>query len=365
MTEFREHKKALMGALDAVAQDVAGGVSMYALVDTEDPAWPFDFRWVQKAGATTRANSLINERLFDVAFLDFGFREVRDEDHLEGVVYKDITEQLADDACIGVAPFEFFEGSERVRMAHGIEDEASEEDPEAYRFAQFLRQVRGNVIDGEPAQQLDYEDATKVLGLLFKYEARVEGTPLTIVAFQRTQRMWIQQKSAFLQLSREGGLEFFSDRSLKVGTSFDFVLFNNTAFFRSLKALEGLFGFKRLMQEHARAYAEVLDHLVADYEKLEERIMESQTVVNKLLKLQKDASPVVDLPAEELAYRVKRIAYYSGKVNFNEQGRVMLVTNANVNNFLKLLGDNLLVSPLTQVRYETRSKRRLDELDEE
>ena len=155
-------------------------------------------------------------------------------------------------------------------------------------------------------------------------------------------------------------MEAFSDRSLKLGNSFDFIIFDGLVCFRSLKTLEGLFGFRRLMQEHAREYAEALDHLVAGSEKLEERISQSPTVAAKLLKIQRQESPVVDMAPQELEYRVKRIAAYSSKINFAEDSRVMLVTNGNVNDFLRLLGDDVLVSPLTDARYLSRSKRRLD-----
>ena len=69
---------------------------------------------------------------------------------------------------------------------------------------------------------------------------------------------------------------------------------------------------------------------------------------------------MVDMAPQELEYRVKRIAAYSSKINFAEDSRVMLVTNGNVNDFLRLLGDDVLVSPLTDARYLSRSKRRLD-----
>ena len=364
MSDYRQEKKQLIQALDLVAQaGVGNNVSVCALVDTEDPSWPFDFRWVQKAGAVTRENSLINERLFESGFIDFGFREVRDENNLEGVLYKDIEEMFADPDCIGVAGLDFFEGSERVRMARGIEAEDEEETPESYKFMIFAKGVEGNIVDGEPAQQLDYEDVPKVLGLIFKYTATVEGKTVPIMAFQRVQPMWIQQKSSYLLFSRDGSTEAFSDRSLKMGNNFDFVMFEDKVYFRTLRTLEGLFGFRRLMQQHARDYAEVLDHLVSGYEKLEERINESTTVVNKLLKIQKDESPVVDMSAEELQYRVKRLAYYSTKVNFNEDNKVMLITNGNVNDFLRLLSDDMLVSPLTEARYQCKSKKRLDDIE--
>ena len=362
MSDFLEDKKQLTGLLDSIAADgVANNVSISALIDTEDPAFPFDYRWIQKAGASSRAGGLCVERLFDTGFMDFGFREVRNEDNLEGVVYKDIEDMFSDPDCIGVATQAYFgPQGDSIRMARGIEAEAEEEDPDTYKFALFLTGVQQNIVDGEPAQQLDYEDVSKVLGLIFKFE--LGGRVL--VAFQRTQRMWIQQKSSYLLFSRDDTPEFFSDRSLKLGSSFDFCIFGENVYFKSLKTLEGLFAFRKLMQQHARDYADTLDHLVADYEKLEERITESTTVANKLLKIQKDGSAVVDMPANEVAYRVKRLAYYSGKVNFNEEDKVMLVTNANVSNFLKMLGDDMLVSPLTEAHYEAKSKKRLDDPNE-
>ena len=147
--DFRLVKKQLVGAMDAVAQAGVGEhTAVYALLDTEDPSWPFEFRWVQKGGAVTRENSLINERLFESGCIDFGFREVRDEDNLEGVLYKGIEEMLADPDCIGVAGLDFFDGSEKVRMARGIEAEDEEDEPDSLRFALFAKGVQGNVVDG-------------------------------------------------------------------------------------------------------------------------------------------------------------------------------------------------------------------------
>ena len=156
------------------------------------------------------------------------------------------------------------------------------------------------------------------------------------------------------------GSEQMTQQLAELKKEFDFIIFDGLVCFRSLKTLEGLFGFRRLMQEHAREYAEALDHLVAGSEKLEERISQSPTVAAKLLKIQRQESPVVDMAPQELEYRVKRIAAYSSKINFAEDSRVMLVTNGNVNDFLRLLGDDVLVSPLTDARYLSRSKRRLD-----
>ena len=217
LTELLEEKKALMAALDAVNADLHRNVSVYAVLETQDPSWPFDIRWVAKPGTASDDMKLINERLFDRAFLDYGFHEVLDENQIEGVAYQPIEELYADPDCIGCAPVSFFDDDKTVaRMAHGADEDDDElEDLDAQRFLFFLKSVAGSVVDVE-----------KLVGLVFKYECAGEGGRQTVVAFQRVQRMWIQQKSSYLLFGTEEDEPFaFSYRSVKIGNSFDFVLY--------------------------------------------------------------------------------------------------------------------------------------------
>lgn len=359
LPEYLEDKKKLMSALEQVDANLHANTAMYALLETEDPAFPFELRWVHKAGGETPEAKILNERLFDRGFLDFGFKEVRGEGNLEGMTYEPIEELLVKDVCIGVAPLSFFDSDlARVRMAHGAEEDAPEDDPDAQRFLHFLNLVRTGCIDGAPAKTLDVDEIGSVCGLLFKYAA--EGSSQSIVAFQRTQRMWIQQKSSYLIFNEDGVPESFSGKSLKVGNGFDFLLFGGNVYFRNTKALEILFKFNRLSSQLAKDYADTLDPILADFEKLDERIEASRGVANRLLKMRKDGTPVADMNADELQYRANRIAYYSRKLKFNEDGKVMLTTNKEVTDFLRMLNDTYLVSPLTQASYEVNAKKPLD-----
>lgn len=153
------------------------------------------------------------------------------------------------------------------------------------------------------------EDVAQVRGLLFKYVTGASGDAQCVIAFQRTQRMWIQQKSSYLLFDgAQARPEAFSSRSLRVGTTFDFVLFGDNVFFRNLRALEILFKFNRLVSQRAKDYADTLDGIVADFEKFDERIEASRGVANKLLKMQREGTAVAELDPEELEYRVNRIA---------------------------------------------------------
>lgn len=358
LAEYREDKTKLMEALELVDKQLAANSSSYAVLETDDPSSPFEMRTLQASGAADEDMEIIGERLFDTAFLDYGFREVRDADNIEGMVYAPIEELYSDPSCIGVAPLSFFDDdATRMRMAHGADEPDEEENPDSMRFALFLKTLRGTVIDGQPQGFLAFEDVSRVKGVVMRYQAGNQ----VIAAFQRTQPMWIQKKSNLLLF--EPGVATprpFSSRSLKIGTSFDFVVFGETLYFRSLRALEMLFSFNRLISQRAKDFADTLEPMLADFEKLDERIDASRGVANRVLKIQKEQSPLADMTGEELEERISRVGYYSSRVKFNEDGRVMLTTNVEVNDFLKMLQDQMLVSPLTDIRYEVRSKKRLD-----
>lgn len=362
LAEYLEDKNRLLGALEKAGAALHERTSVYALLETDDPAWPFEIALVSAQGSVDDQMKLVNERLFGRAFLDYGFHEVLDENSIEGTVYAPIEELFSDDDCIGVAPVSFFDAdAARARMARGAdEDEDDDSDAvlDSQRFAHFLKAVSGKVVDGQPAGTMTYDDTERVRGLIFKYDT---GAGAPVVAFQRVQPMWVQQKSSLLLFTPEGNApEVFAARSLKMGTAFDFVLYEDTLYFRSLKALEILFKYRKLVAQQAKDYADTLEPIVADFEKLDERIDKSRAVANKLLKLQQEGSPVADMDPTELEGRVGRIPYYNRKVHFNEQGKVMLTTDTNVSDFIRMLQDTLLVSPLSSSKYEAKSKKLLD-----
>ena len=361
LSEYAQDKKALVSALESADAALHDNISVYALLGTDDPAWPFEVRLVCAAGQESPDMKLINERLFDRAFLDFGYHEVRDEKNLEGVVYAPVEELLSNPDCIGVAPLEFFdEDTARARMAHGM-DEDDEEDLDAPRFVRFLKLVHETVYEGITCDLLSTDDLERICGLLFRYETRGVDGSSCVVAFQRVQPMWVQKKSSLLVFDAAGAApQAFSGRSLKIGNNFDFVIFADKIMFRNLRALEILFKYRKLVAQCAKDYADTFENILADFEKIDERIDKSRSVANKLLKLQREGSPVAALDAQELQYRVNRIGYYSRKIKFNEEGKVMLTTDTNVSDFIRLLGDSFLVSPVSDARYEARTKKLLD-----
>ena len=361
LSEYADAKKNLMAAIEQSDEQLNRVTTIYALLETEDPGWPFDLRLISRQGLLDEELRVMNERLFDKAFLDFGYREIRTEDNLEGVVYAPLEDMMSDNSCIGVAPVsQFDESVAKAYMARGAEDDEVSEDPSRMRFNFFLRLVREFVMGFDEPQVMTAGELDRISGLIFKYDPDGQGGQSCVVAFQRVQRMWVQKRSSYLLFTDEGAEPSpFAGQSLKLGNSFDFAICSGQVFFRNLRALEILFSFTELLAQQAKDYADTLEPIVADFEKLDERIEASRSVANKLIKLQKEGSAVAELSVEELQARVSRVAYYSGKIKFNEQGRVMLTTNTEVNDFLRLLNDNMLVSPVTSERYEVRSKKRL------
>lgn len=202
IAEYKNDKVALLSALEQADANLHAHVATYAVIETEDPAMPFEICLVHDCGNEDDASRLLNERLFDRAFLDFGYKEVRGEDNLEGVVYAPIEELFTDKVCIGVAPRSMFDDDlSRVRMARGAEEEEVEETDDVMRFVHFLKAIDGRVIDGAPARTLAAEDVAQVCGLLFKYVTGTDGSAQCVVAFQRTQRMWFSKSRATCSLT--------------------------------------------------------------------------------------------------------------------------------------------------------------------
>lgn len=367
LAEYLEKKNALLSALKSADEDLHRNLSMYAVLETDDPARPFEILGICEEGHEPEEARVMNERLFDRAFLDYGYQEVRSENNIEGTPYAPLEDLFADPDCIGCAPFDFFdEGLASARMAHTMDEEEAEEDPDLMRMQLFIQTVRGSVVDGQPAAKLTGAGLERVCGLLFKYASDAgEGASGSwsrcVVAFQRVQRSWVQQKSAFLLFDDDDATaSAYSARSLKVGTAFDFVLHDGELFFRDLRALEMLFKYRKLAAQRAKDYADTFDGILADFEKLDERIDASRGIANKLLKLQKEGSPAAEMEPQELRAALSRLPYYNRKLKLNEEGKIMLTSNTEVSDFVKMLGDDFLVSPLTSARYESRSKRPLD-----
>lgn len=152
IAEYKNDKVALLSALEQADANLHAHVATYAVIETEDPAMPFEICLVHDCGNEDDAARLLNERLFDRAFLDFGYKEVRGEDNLEGVIYAPIEELFTDKVCIGVASRSMFDDDlSRVRMARGAEEEEVEETDDVMRFVHFLKAIDGRVIDGAPA----------------------------------------------------------------------------------------------------------------------------------------------------------------------------------------------------------------------
>lgn len=354
---YLDEKKSLLAALERADAHLRRNARVAALLETYDPACPFELAELAMPPAGDDVAWGVYERLFDRAFLEFGYHEVLDENCIEGISYEPLEELLVATGCIGVADLSLFDGSVgTARMAHEADyDESAPIDDG--RFGTFLELVQTGMLDGSPRMRLGAQDIERVCGLVFSYDASDGAHDDDVVAFQRVQPSARTRASSLLLLEGPGGqASCYGSASVSIGRHFDFVLHGRSVLFRTLSSLETLFRFTGISARCARAYADTLDGIVADLSKLGERIDASRAVATKLLKLQREGCPVAELAPGELAARTSRIAYYSSRVRFDAVGRVLLETDADVASLLALLQDTLLVSPLTELRYETRAK---------
>lgn len=363
LPEYLDVKKALLAALEDADDLLHERTSVYALLETLDPEAPFELALVTREGEESEDAQVMDERLFDRAFLDYGFHEVLDENMVEGVEYAPVEDLVAGGECIGVAPFSLFDGSVgRARMAREAGEDDAEESPASLRFPFFLELVERTLSLGLSPETLAAEELDFVVGLLFVYSAPSRDPEDAVVAFQRLQPSSKKKSSSLLVFGGEGSAPTAcAAASIRLSSSFDFVLYGKQALFRTLSSLTTLFAYNKLLAALAKDYAETLSEVVADCEKLDERIDKSRSVATKLLKLRRKGCPVAEMEARELASKVSTLPYYNSKVRFDRDGKVILTTAAEVDDFLRLLEDPLLVSPVSGARYEARTKTLLDD----
>lgn len=83
------------------------------------------------------------------------------------------------------------------------------------------------------------------------------------------------------------------------------------------------------------------------------------TFAKKLMKATK--SPVLQVPKDELLNKVKTLDYYSKHIKIDETTKkIILSSQKDVREFLKMLNDEILKSELTGNDYESSAKEKID-----
>lgn len=172
-------------------------------------------------------------------------------------------------------------------------------------------------------------------------------SPIDLV--RRDRRLYmIKSNERFVSMSNDG---FILDKG------FDFMKIGSDLVIIKTKVLEKDFGFDKIIEAAAEEGLTAIDekNFVDDMEALRTYADSNKPFQRKLVKAK--TSPVLNVPFEKVAEFVRQTESLTRKLRLNDTGtRFNLNSAASKKLFLKLLNDDYLHSPLTDIQYDSKAK---------
>lgn len=164
---------------------------------------------------------------------------------------------------------------------------------------------------------------------------------------------WQFDSGTFKPFAAEAGLRITPDNQV--------LLVGDDIFAFSESKFERLFGYdakkQAVAEEKVRAIEAVYRLSLPDDLTLDALVKEKKALVNKLQKLDTDSL----VPVETLMQQAEEMEI---ELMQDETEAIILMDESDVKNFVNLINDDYMESPMTGYKYEIKSKRRLDAPEE-
>lgn len=171
--------------------------------------------------------------------------------------------------------------------------------------------------------------------------------PIDLV--RRDRRLYlIKSNERFVQMPGDG---FIIDKG------FDFMKIGSDLVIIKPKILEKDFGFDEIIERESEASLTVLENssFIENITEFKAYSSTNRAFQRKLIKAKN--SPVLNVPFERVANFIKNNTSLSRKLRLNaDETQFTLTSAASKKLFLKLLNDDYLNSPLTEIQYDSRAK---------
>lgn len=145
---------------------------------------------------------------------------------------------------------------------------------------------------------------------------------------------------------------------VKFDSKIDFIIVGNSIITKNISLLQNVFGFETYIRSESDKVIDTIRNLnfISDITALTNLNNQSKlTTAKKLIKLKN--SPVLNIPKKDLYIKIKEHEIYSQLIKFDEEGnKIVISSKKSVNDLLKLLNDEYLISRLTGTSYESTSK---------
>lgn len=211
--------------------------------------------------------------------------------------------------------------------------------------------------DVDNCEHYDTHENNNISGFLFK----INFNEKYFWAYQHVYAVTkIKKSNAFLLLFKDNSFDLFEDEIISISSKIDLIILENNIITDNIKLLQTHFGFDQFIRIEARKTVDVIvaKGMVSNSEKLINLIGQEKTTIAKKFMKAKN-SPVLKIDNIVLSNRIRNHSRYKNMIIFDGE-KIKTDTQKDVNNFLKMLCDDLLRSDLTLLEYDSETKIILD-----
>jgi hypothetical protein len=196
----------------------------------------------------------------------------------------------------------------------------------------------------------------EIFGFIIK--TGIEENFFTI--FKKNYPVSLIKKSSFslMRLNNTERLSKVNDDILKLNFSIDFFIVENALYIKNIDVLEKYFNFTEIIKKEAMKSLETIakTKLVDDIDSMRNNI-ENISFSRKLVKATYSSNVLNKIPQKEIVEYSKANIFYKGKFKYNKKGdKFLLSTKKSQQFFLKLINDEILLSELTKIHYDSLAK---------
>lgn len=217
---------------------------------------------------------------------------------------------------------------------------------DTYHPFRFLRNERGG--------KFKDTDKSHLCGFVFKFNINSNS----IWVYQQVYPIALPKKHKGLFMYSQGTCykEFTKDL-IRVDYRIDLLIIDESIITNNINLLQNKFGFETLIRRYSSQTLEVIKNMgiIKNIDKLINfEGKEKLTNAKKLMKIKESKALLMN--RSDLIFALQNLPRYRGKL-YIEDAQIILRTNSEVIELLKILNDDYLVSELTREYYESPSKK--------
>ena len=181
-----------------------------------------------------------------------------------------------------------------------------------------------------------------------------------IIMYKKHYSMNLLKKDKFLFININNRITRENSEILRFGFSFEFFLVENSIYIPNIEKFERVCKIYDILKKEASKGIEKIEELnIVENTSLLIEEIEKSSFAKKVIKACGENGILNNITKEKLLEYIKNNPRYS--INISNYNKIILNSKKAIQNFIKILNEEILISKLTNTEYEVHSKNKFSE----